>query len=301
MDKKDVVQKLLESRLLVSPKIIDKITDKNINDYIQNTKTLIVDPPINQSQINVVFRKKKIKNKLTIQDFVKYYNNMYEHLRKILLKKTEATSINKVGGISSEVTVIGMVKEPDSGGFILEDTTGHITVISNTMPKINSVIAVTGVVRENKLFKKDITYPDIPLPKTIPTIGANILFTTNREIERDGYNIIFTSTKEEAPGIYNIESNPSWAEVDMGSQKITVLIYKTEEAIMETDVVNHLKTRMLPMKTTTPNTNILIDTVPDLIWLIQEPEWMKNYKGITLISTSTSASVDMKTREVKLL
>lgn len=307
MDKKKIVQTFLDSGLLLSPKIIDNINEDNINTYLK-TKNLIVEenpkkgnpkeekPKGNKSEITVNFHNSKSKPKLTIQDFVKYYNEIYEHLRNTLLKKTNATSINKIMNAVSEVTVIGMIKEITQQGFILEDPTGEIEVITNQSLDVNAVIAVTGVVREKKLFKQEIIYPEIPLPKNIPKFEGNLLLTTGEA--KENYDVIFTTTGIKG---HKIKSNPTWAEIEKRDKKITVLIYTPDSPIEEMDIIKHLQKRLLPSKSITPNKNILIETIPDIFWLIQDKEWTKNYKGITIISTDKTAAINLNTRECKFI
>ena len=198
--------------------------------------------------------------------------------------------------VSSEVTVIGMIKEIVQQGFVLEDPTGEITVITSQSPDVNTVIAVTGVVRENKLFKKEIIYPEIPLPKNIPKFEGKLLLTT--EEAREDHDIILSTATTKG---HKIESNPTWVELEKGDKKITVLIYTSDSPIEEMDIIKHLQKRLLPSKSNTPNKNILIERVPDIFWLIQDNEWTKNYKGITIISSDKTISVNLATRESKFI
>ncbi|MFH1364026.1 MAG: hypothetical protein ABIH52_00035 [Candidatus Aenigmatarchaeota archaeon] len=310
MDKKKVVQKFLDSGFLVSPKMLDKIDESNIDNHIERAKQVVVKEDINKGEktnktktgVEVIFRKRRAKNMLTVQDFMKYYNKIYDHLRNILLKKTNATSINKIANISSEVTVIGMIKEISAHGFVLEDPTGQVEVMANQVPSANSVISVTGVVRENKLFKKEIVYPDVPLPKVISTMDARLLLSTDKDIIKNNpHDIVISTTENKDKSVHKISFTPIWADIMKDEKKITILIFTPETPIEESNAVDVLRARILPVKTINPNNNILIDDVPDIFWIIQENEWIKNYKGITIISSDKSTSINLKTREAKAI
>jgi len=304
MDKKKVVQKALNAGFLISPNTLEKLDDNNIEAAIQGTKSVVIEEiktDVKTTELDVSFKKTRTKKKLTIHDFVKYYNNVYDNLKNILLKKIEATSINKVANITSEVSVIGMVKEITSQGFVLEDPTGQIVVISNEIPEHNNVVAVTGVVREKKLFKKSINYPDVPLPKVIPKIDVKLLTTTSKDIP-EGYDLIISTEKDNKDkNIYKMNSNPSWIKIKKGETKITMLIYRTNVTIDENSFNSYIKTRILPSKNNTPNEDVLIDAIPDIIWIIQDQEWTRNYKGITVFSSNTTTSIDLNSREVKFV
>ena len=189
MDKKQKVRFFLESGVLVSPKLMDKINEDNKERILQLAKQSDDTVLTNMEETALSIRVKKIRerNRLGVQDFVKYYNNKYNGIRKLLSKKMDATSVNNAKQAFSEVSVIGMVKELTPRGFVLEDPTGEISVIRKDEDKdkqdtisisVDDVIGLTGFVKEGRMFVRETILPDVSLSNKAGRIDINLLLTT---------------------------------------------------------------------------------------------------------------------------
>lgn len=116
----------------------------------------------------------------TIGSFVKYFNSKYEKLAKILRERDtlrDAMSIERLGGSSDEVKIIGMVcdiRKSKKGHVILEveDPTGVVSVlISNKSPDLleisrsimkDEVLGILGKLWKDLLIADEIYFPDLP-------------------------------------------------------------------------------------------------------------------------------------------
>ncbi len=69
----------------------------------------------------------------------------------------------------------------------------------------------------------------------------------------------------------------------------------------EKDILNILKKRLFPTKN--PYFYNVIEKIPDIVWLISDANWTRNYKGITIVSSDASVYVeyDGKGREINFI
>ena len=137
--------------------------------------------------MKVVFSFDKEHKKRKIQDFVAYFNNRYNALKKILMNRKELdnpVSIARLAGSrgKEEVAVIGIITEKQitkNGNviFTIEDPTDQTKVLINkNKPEqleiakdciLDEVIGITGNMGDNIIFANNIFYPDIPLSKEL--------------------------------------------------------------------------------------------------------------------------------------
>ena len=135
-------------------------------------------------KLSVRIQRPNSLKRLTPDDFRSYYTNRYNSLRDILLKKMDIVSINKLGGSQTGASVIGMVRERVAGGFMLEDTTGEVEVLSKDRVDEDDVLGVVGDVREGRLVQTQMIWPDVPLTKEPNTIaGMTILLADSADSE----------------------------------------------------------------------------------------------------------------------
>lgn len=136
-----------------------------------------------ETENNVIILKSYKDNykKREVQDFIDYYNNRYEALKKILLNRTglqNTISISRILNKSNreDVSIIGIVNDKiisknDNIILILEDVTGQINVLINKNKSdlyekaksitLDEVIGVTGVVGNKIIFGNNIFFPDV--------------------------------------------------------------------------------------------------------------------------------------------
>jgi DNA polymerase II small subunit len=122
----------------------------------------------------------------TVDDLVNYFQDRYTRLSKMFRSRMDIVNITKIKDLSrseSQISVIGMLTEKifypgNSGRIIIEDPTrdAHLTVI---IPKSNptlqeevmhimddSVICVTGFLKQDTLIATEILLPEIPMSRS---------------------------------------------------------------------------------------------------------------------------------------
>src|SRR4030042_2237122 len=148
--RQEIIRQFLREGVLLPPESLEKITEHNLESLLvqaREGKALIFAPKEEEAspeEIVVDVRKPQRKQKLTPQDFAKYYNTRFEGLREILAKKLgsaiSASNAKKSGG---PVATIGMVAELTPRGFTIEYTTGWAEGISKAEDIVpDDVIAV---------------------------------------------------------------------------------------------------------------------------------------------------------------
>jgi len=178
----------MEELIQLHIKNLDTDTTKKINVDVKELKRN--DNEKNNSNLNDIVRRVNIVKNFTeditkkrdVQDFVNYYNDRFNSLKRILLSRqelTDAISISRVYTVKerTEVIFIGMVLEKaitKNKNLILklEDSTGTISVLINRNKKNlyeksrfiveDEVIGINGVASGNIVFCNDFYFPDIP-------------------------------------------------------------------------------------------------------------------------------------------
>jgi len=319
--KKEIVKKALEAGILLTPSLMETLDEKKLEEMIneakQKDKTILTERD-KAAGVKLVIRVKRVlpKTKLTPEDFAKYYNNKYEGIKKLLLKKLDAVSINKVRESYDKISVIGMVKESTQRGFVLEDPTGEIEVISNNEPATDDVIGVKGTAREGKIIEKEIILPDIPLNyESKKTQKLSLFLTTSLT---DKARALAQSTKftlipklgdeklneKEKKQVITEFTNPTWITISFQGNEMNILVYRPHEEIEQKQAIDFLRKRHLSPernKILGPDDYFLIEPIPDIVWLISPKRFLENYKGVTIISCESpdAARADLGTREVE--
>jgi DNA polymerase II small subunit/DNA polymerase delta subunit B len=246
------------------------------------------------------------KQKFSPDDFVKYYNNKYNTLKDILLKKTGALSVNKAADSASPITVIGMVKEMTQHGFVIEDPTGEIEVVTSPENNISEddVLAVSGYVREGKLFGKEMIFPDVPLTHASGTIEARLMFSETPPKQLPQVDVLCSPSKIVTSSGSSAElPNPAMISVTKKGKTINILVYRPAAGTELSDAVSMLKKRHLSPKRGQvfgPDDPFMIKPIPEIFWLVSASRGIKIYKGVTIISCGqkSAAVVDMATQKV---
>ena len=295
MKNQDVVRELTRQGILVTPEILKKVRDGGFGGKeIQQSPS----PLPKKTKLSVKIKKPITEKKMSPEDFVAYYNTRYMGLRNILLKKTDALSINKAKHGFSEVSVIGMVGEKTAQGFVLEDATGNISVVSREDVRKDDVVGVGGVVREGKLFQKEIVWPDVPAtnkPTTIP--GLKLLFTTffnDAIIDSLGeFSLVFAPGADGSgvaePDKLKVVSDitsPCFATIKKDGSEFVVLVYKPKNPPTSEDAVSLLKRRHLMPgvdEVLSATDQHMIEPVPDIFWVISNQRGIETYNGVTVI------------------
>jgi len=223
----DVITSFLKKGILLSPEIIKNpffleklsqlegedleaglIIDKDflkkkgllLDDEDGKEKESVVKRKEETGQINdvkVLFSYKKEPKKITVNDFVAYFNRRFEALSSILRQRQElqgVTSINRLRSMrdKEKVVFIGMVFDKTitkNNNIILtlEDPSGKINVFISDKKKelfetakdivFDEVIGVEGVVSKNFVFVNQIFIPDVPLVKELKKSPEEVYVT----------------------------------------------------------------------------------------------------------------------------
>ncbi len=313
--KEEIVRELLKHGILATPDVLKKIEEEGLQNFLSQVKkddsvflTLDKNTPQNKGDVIVDITVPEKPKKLSPTDFIKYYNNRYEGLKNILLSKTTALSINKLSGFS-EVSVIGMVRELLPDGFVLEDTTGKIDVVSKKKPSIDDVINVKGLLKENKIIEKEILYPDIPLNREIDAPkGMRLILThnTNKEkLKNIKHDLVFSLTGEgDGKRIFTLNTSPARIKIKKNGKAYSILFYKPKKHPEPKDAKAMLKRRHLSPtrdEITGPDDVFIIKEIPNCLWLAGKDEWSEVYKGVLIVCTSEKgfAVIDVETGGVE--
>jgi len=318
MDKKQIVRSFVEKGILLSPELVGSINQENREMAMQIAKSsggTVFTSMEGQKQENISVKIKahRQKKKLGVQDFVKYYNNKYESIKKVLSKKMDAVSISNATQSFSEVSVIGMVRELLPKGFVLEDPTGELSVApagGNEQVAVDDVIGVTGSVREGKLFAKNIIFPDVPLNNKPGQLAARIIMATDCEKLGDkpsGFDFVVCPGHHKSSGknIITGFGNPGWITMLRGKDKLEILVFSPDETIDPQHAIMLLKKRHLSPKrgmVVSPEDLFVIDKVPAVFWIVQKDAWNGNYKGVNIVSCGQGsfAEIDLLSKETKI-
>jgi len=297
MDEKEMVRNLNEKGVLVTPEMMEKIRkgENAIPEEAHKTTPRPKNPK--KSKLSVKITKPSSMERLTPDDFRSYYTNRYNALRDILLKKMDIVSINKIKDAGKNASIIGMVRERVAGGFMLEDTTGEVEVISRDKVDEDDVIGVVGEVKEGKLAQSQMIWPDVPLTNApVMMDGMNLLFADSMDSGigsmLDGFDLVFLTCggnetgKDATSKVIICKDTPCHIEISHGGKALNIMIHKPKEAPNRDDVLGYLRKRHLsPDKHEIRSTSdpFFIDPVPDILWVIGSMRHMERYKGVTMI------------------
>lgn len=286
MEKKEIVQKFFEEGVLLSPTTLDKMNEEAIQEIINNNPPLIITALPETTAPTITYPEKK--KTLTVQDIATFYQRKYEGIKKLLLPKLSPVSISNAA-TPGEVALIGLVGEHTPSGFIAEDPTGRIEVVTTKKLQLGDVVGITGQAREGRIMEKDVVYPDIPLPKEVKRIKATLLLT-HKKLAEQGTQLVYGVS--EGRDIIPILGSPA----KLSLQGTEILIFEGEGIPQE-----WLMRRCLPERATSSEDFCLIEKVPDIFWFISTENKTESYKGVTIVQTDKQsfARVNMFTREVE--
>lgn len=296
MDKKTTISRFLKEGFLLSPAAAEAMTTENIPSVLAAAKAspgLIIPPP---PSLTVAVRSPPQPTTISPAALIGQYTTVYTTLRGILALKLSAVSIANIPAAHGPVAAIGMVRESTSQGFLLEDTTGQIPVVSRKHPDNGDVIGVAGLVREGQLFEQEIHYPDITVFRERAAIHQTVVLSTTSEQGE----LVITPTQLRHGDAITTLPNPATITISDQTATITILISAAPATL--TDAIRYLKKRhLLPPSSLFPTPTLsLIDPVPDLFWVVSPHPFQGIYKGVTIVSlgSTTKATVDLRTMAV---
>jgi DNA polymerase II small subunit/DNA polymerase delta subunit B len=315
MNEKDIVRRFFEEGMLLSPRLLPKINEGNIDDMIlksRNRGAVADDAFVKGDELSVEIRKPQRKTRLSPKDFTEYYNNKFNSIKDMLSGRVQAISISNAKNSYSEVSVIGMVKEISPGGFLLEDVTGEIGVSSRKTKEVSEddVIGVNGFVKEGRLFENDIIFPDIPLNREMTRInGISVLLTERMDEKIMGmkkdFGFVITTDDAQDKKTKTVKSTPAWITLKADGKSVSILAYNPGKNTGSEEITQCLRKRHLgPQRSQIrgPLDDFVIDRVPDIFWVISSEKWAKIYKGVVIISTGNEAAgINLGTMEYEFI
>jgi DNA polymerase II small subunit/DNA polymerase delta subunit B len=294
MDRKEAVRKLISGGEIPTPELIERMVSGKGAGTPEGKAT---ENAGEDGKVVVRILSPERKEKLTPGDFTSYYNEKYDGLREILSSKISATSINKAKETFGEIGVIGMVKENTPGGYVIEDTTGSIELVRKEAGLMTGdVVGVSGQVRENRLFGKDILLPDVPLTQRYGSIKGVRITLSRKPVERREEGTIHLHS-ERGGGL----PNGSTIKIT-GGGKVRILFYSPAGKAGPQECVESLKRRHLIVsqkEIVSPRDDFIMREVPDILWVDSDTRFVESYKGVLIISPgSEEVSIDLETRRV---
>jgi len=325
MNKKDMVKVLFDNKILISPGLLKGLEDNQLDAIINNKediKVVVEKIPSRASPkpgkeaepakktatvsgISVKVKTRAEKKRLSPEDFVRHYSKKFEALQKMLLKKTDAVSINKIGSNSSPIAVIGMVKEMRPNGFLFEDPTGEIEVSVSHENKVSvdDVIAVKGFSKNGRLLGREIIFPDIPLTHPIDVVTATLLLShTEPKTKAD---VVCLPDRVVSEGEMTKLGNPAWVSVTKEGKTARLLVYKPKAEATLDDAVGFLRKRVMPSERVSDISDyeqFTMEEIPDVFWLVSGESGTKIYKGVIILSCGGGAAlIDLASRKTEFV
>jgi hypothetical protein len=307
MDKQSLVREFLKKGVLVSPTALEEMEkDKSKGELHPKEPGSCVVLGEKKKGIRCTLKGTVIPSSITPQDAVRAYRERFEKLRGMMLRKTDAVSVKNAAKESSKVSVIGMVREVCEGSFLLEDTTGTITVRSAAKVLPDDVVAATGWVRDEVLIAENLSYPDISISRDVGSASGRLLLSFAPGPGLKDVDVTMTpDTLKDAYGEKRMQI-PTWAFIeDANGASVSVFVYSHEGLADKELALSWLRRRVVGSpgpyaKGSAP----ILDKEPDIFWIIGKNEpWSTNYKGVTIISfgKGRQALVDLRTRHVSII
>ena len=291
MDKKDIIGLFLKNGIMLSPEEFEAVDEKN---YMQLLKKMTGEK--NNDDIEIAAPR---SGRISCDQFIKICSDKFEFLKSEILKKTEAVSINKGKKLFAEATIVGRVKEATSGGFIIEDITGETEVVTeNRDANIGDVVGLKGFFRDNRFFPNQVIWPDIPLDNHPRPFGSRIILAAKITEGMSGL-IVCPGPDTETGKHSNVLTGFSkygTVKISRHQSMFTVIAYNPPDEIREDTAVKILKKRTIADESIVDNA---ITEVPGILWLFgNKRDWVKNYRGVLIISTSDGSFAEYDGGEV---
>lgn len=296
MERKEAVRRLIGMGEIPTKEAIEKIISSGAGEKNKEEKRA--------GKIEVRICAPERKERLGVEDFVSYYNSKYENIRGMLSSKLSAVSINKAKESFGDVGVIAMVRERTHGGYLIEDTTGSMALMTeNGAMEPDDVVGITGSVREKKLVGKDVVWPDIPLTHKSRSMGG-VSVTLSRKPpenkeEKQGH---FYFSLDGDGGKTTKIPNGSIISISDGDSRVSILFYSPGRRVGPKECISLLRKRHLsPEKKdiVSPKDEFAITEIPDILWVDSDMRFVDNYKGVVVVSPgSEELTIDLGEKKV---
>ncbi|KYK25029.1 hypothetical protein AYK26_02435 [Euryarchaeota archaeon SM23-78] len=196
-----LVKSFLEKGILLSPEVVkdsvlleklSQIEDKHLEGtpiinkaFLEKLGLLSEKKP---RKVNILFSYNKQPGKITVNDFVNYFNKRFEVLSAFLRQRQELQNVISIGRVKTvksskeRVAIIGLVYDKSitkTNKYVikLEDPTGVINIVISNKYKdayesakelvLDEAIGVEGICLGGAVFANRIFVPEIPLTKEL--------------------------------------------------------------------------------------------------------------------------------------
>lgn len=205
MGSSEILSKLVEEGVLVSPDLFDKDIDESVLKKIVKQELDFLDEnklkefydvkeeeqkiEIKKGNVNIIRSYDKPPRKRTFQDFVAVFNLRYNNIAEMLKKRQDLQGLTSISRLqqkmrNDKVAIIGMILskvKTKNNNIIMavEDITGITNVVITKGDRnkeiyalaenlvLDEVIGITGTWGSSAIFPNSIIFPDIPLNKEL--------------------------------------------------------------------------------------------------------------------------------------
>ena len=306
MGNKEVVRKLLDRGIMVSPGTLERMKNSSIGDFLgtASSSRCAVISEDDGATLKCSVAPARPPAELTTGDVAAAQTEKFEKIRKMILRKVSAVSINNAGRQSSKLCIVGMVKEKTGSGFVIEDGTGEIEVRSDEPAEPDDVIGVKGWVRDGRLFAEETVYPDVPMSREAGALPGSILLSFDPGAKPSGPEVVISPFSVAGGGADSQLPNPAWICLEKGGSAVTMLVYRADGPAGKQAAISWLRKRYIgPDRLPAPSKDRILESVPDIFWVVGDGgSWRENYKGVTILSLGKgcSARIDLGNKEVSI-
>jgi uncharacterized protein YrzB (UPF0473 family) len=287
MDKRNIIYLFLKNGVMLSPEEAEAIDETN---YMQ-----LLEKKLSENKGGAAVVSEPKRGRISCEEYIKTCGKNFEFLRDVLLRKTDAVSINKGKKIFSRVTIIGRARETRGNGFVVEDVTGETEVVGeNNDVKAMDILGLRGSFKENRFHPEQVIWPDIPLENNPPPLSMKITLAT--KIKDDMNGVIIIPGREKSENIISGFGRIGVIRIKKYGRETVVLAYSPENQINEDESVKILKKRTISAEGMVNN---VIKEIPNIFWLFNNARnWTSNYRGVVVVSTDKESFAECEKDEV---
>jgi DNA polymerase II small subunit/DNA polymerase delta subunit B len=199
LSKQDIIKIFLEKDLQLDNESLNFFltNQEKINPFLQKieqkkekpliiTKKLIDETFPQTREIKILKEFHQLSGSFSTEDILKFFNERYDFVRKILMKRLDLINIISINRISRKLrkfSIIAIVSERNEGenSVEAEDLTGRVTIYLDKknfdLLPLDTIAGFICEWKDDKLVAEQVIFPDIPLKKEVSkTINDNYCF-----------------------------------------------------------------------------------------------------------------------------
>ncbi len=262
---KEIVAFLLEKKIIVTKNMLAQMKEKKQEEleelYIslkekttEEIKKIIECPAAAEqaeeesSEVSITYSCAIKEAKISISDFVKYFNVRYKYIEKILRNRQELQNVTSIRRASQKdekehIAVIGIVKSIDETKnnniiITLEDQTGEMPLLVSKTKKeafdsikqlvLDETIGVQGVSGKGIIFVDKVFFPDIPV------------YNELKKSPKEEYALFLSDLHVGSKQFLNqhFDKFIKWINREIGDEKQKEIVKKTKYVFIMGDIVD---------------------------------------------------------------